>query len=154
MTKPKSPAKLKTKRAPGASKPKRARPSRAKPKKSVALSELEPAKMLDRLSTIYALEEEVERRRVALDVALRARTAAKEAFEAACEELKKEIHDQRCGPGPLYDVYDAVVESAMPAGSAGRGNSAVESAKGPRPIDDGAELEDDDDGEDEEVDGI
>lgn len=64
---------------------------------------LDREKARKRLGAIYKLEKAVEHKKVKLEAASRARRAAKAEYGDACDCLENEIHEQRFGPGPLFN---------------------------------------------------
>ena len=57
-----------------------------------------------RCAAIYRMEKIIEGKRALHDVAKRGAAAAKSALKEAEEALAQEIHEQRFGPGPLFNA--------------------------------------------------
>lgn len=89
-----------------AAKPKVASVGIAKPEKRVELdpSKLDPKASAKRLRAIYQLQAEVDTKTATYEAASRVRRAAKADLEEALEALAIEVHDQRFGPGPLFNA--------------------------------------------------
>lgn len=77
--------------------------SKASKSKEVDPDKLDPADARKRCRMIYRLEKKIETKRIAHDQSKRNTAAAKKALDGALEELRKEISEQRFGPGPLFD---------------------------------------------------
>jgi len=70
--------------------------------------EIDPKKITEaegqkRCAAIYKLEKIIEGKRALHDVAKRGAASAKAALKEAEEALAQEIHEQRFGPGPLFN---------------------------------------------------
>lgn len=92
----KAPAKAEAKRSKGAAAADKSRP------------ELDPGNLdakasAVRLRAIYRLQGDVENKKATYEAASRVRRAAKAELEEALEALEKEVHEQRFGPGPLFN---------------------------------------------------
>ena len=64
---------------------------------------LTPKQAASRMAAVYGLQAEVEKRRQIHERATEAKAAAKKKLDESIEALEAEIHDQRVGPGPLFD---------------------------------------------------
>lgn len=112
-----APAPPKPRRSKAPKQPKHITKARAKtaPKRSKGAAaaekpraELDPGKLdakasATRLRSIYRLQGAVENKKATYDAASRVRRAAKAELEEALEALEKEVHEQRFGPGPLFN---------------------------------------------------
>jgi len=81
----------------------KAKPEPTKPQKEIDPKTLDTAEAQKRCAAIYKLEKIVEGKRALHDVAKRGAAAAKSALKEAEEALAQEIHEQRFGPGPLFN---------------------------------------------------
>ena len=82
------------------------------PAKPVPLSKLSETQLRDQLGAVHMLEQSVERARTAFDNASAKAKDAMADLKDAEDSLRREIHEQRVGLGPLFEGTEADDEAA------------------------------------------
>lgn len=86
-----------------ATKKKASKKATTKKSTSADVNGLDADEARKRVGAIYKLEAEVEKKRAAYEIAATVAKSKREELKLAEEALAKEIHDQRVGPGPLFE---------------------------------------------------